>query len=120
MLRFMARAPAFVKLALVEVPRLGPRAEANRRRRMDLFAEFLEPGFAAAVELPPQPEVVSQLIAGGIYEIIAKHVLEDRVDRLPDALPAVSFFTVALFFGVDEARRVASLTSPGAVAAGER
>jgi AcrR family transcriptional regulator len=117
MLRFMASVPAFVQLGLADLPRLSPRAAAHRRGYLDQFAEFLGPGFAAAPELPPQPELISQLIAGGIYEIIAKHLVEGRLDQLPDALPAVSFLTVALFFGVEEARRVASLPAPGAAAA---
>jgi AcrR family transcriptional regulator len=120
MLRFMAGVPAFIHLFLVEFPGLGPRAAARRRRYMDFYAEFLGPGFAAATELPPQPELLSQLIAGGIHEILTKYVRDGRLEELPEALPAVSFFTVAPFFGVDEARRVASLPSPGAVAAAER
>jgi AcrR family transcriptional regulator len=120
MLRFMADIPAFVQLVVVDFPRMGPRGSATRRRFMELYAEFLGPGFAAASELPPQPELVSQLIAGGIYEVITKHLLENRLDQLPAALPAVSFFTVAPFFGVEEARRVASLPAPGAGAAADR
>jgi AcrR family transcriptional regulator len=109
MLRFMAGAPGFIQLVLVEFPRIGARGLARRRRYLDLFAEFLGPGIAAAPDLPPQPDIVGLLIGGGIWEVIAKHLHENRLDQLPQALPAVSFIAVAPFYGVEEARRVASL-----------
>lgn len=109
MLEAMAGMPDFVHLIIAEYPQLGARAHAQRRRYLDLFAEFLGPGFAAAGHMPAQPEVLSLVIAGGIYEILAKHHLEGRLDQLPDALPGIVFITVAPFFGVEEARRVAAL-----------
>lgn len=106
MLRYMAAAPAFAHLAVVEFPRLGERARRQRQREMDLFAEFLGPGFAAAQDLPPSPELISQLIAGGIYAILQRHYHDGRLEQLPEALPAITYLTVVTFFGPDEARRV--------------
>jgi AcrR family transcriptional regulator len=112
MLEAMASIPSFMHLAVVEYRRAGERAGAVRRRCMDQFAEFLIPGFAAGSALPPQPEVLSLLIAGGIYEILCTYYLDGRLENLPEALPAITFFTVAPFFGVEEARRVSSLPAP--------
>lgn len=109
MLEGMAGMPDFVHLVVTEYPRLGEVAQVQRRRFMDLFAEFLGPGFTVAGRLPAQPEVLSLVIAGGIYEVLAKHHREGRLDELPAALPGIVFITVAPFFGVEEARRVAAL-----------
>jgi AcrR family transcriptional regulator len=116
MLRFMASRPAIVHLVVVVYPRLGSRALRRRWRNMDQFAEFLTPGFAAAGEMPPAPEIVSRLIAGGIYEILSRYYHEGRLAQLPEALPAITYLTVATFFGTEEARRVSSL--PGDELAG--
>lgn len=109
MLESMAQMPDFVHLIVAEYPRLGPAAQRNRRRYIDLFAEFLGPGFAAAAHMPAQPEVLTLVIAGGIYEVLAKHYYDGRLEELPQALPGIVFITVAPFFGVEEARRVAAL-----------
>jgi hypothetical protein len=50
--------------------------------------------------------------AGGIYEVLSRHCLEGRLERLPEALPAITYLTVAPFFGLEEARRVASIGGP--------
>jgi hypothetical protein len=108
----MAGAPSFVHLIVVEHPRVGAQAASLRRRYMNMFAEFLGPGFAAAGDLPPDAATLSTLIAGGIYELLGSHYIEGRLDQLVEALPAVTYFTVAPFFGLEEARRVASVGKP--------
>lgn len=112
MLRFMAGVPAAIHFVVTEFGSLGPRAEEARRRCLDLFAEFLGPGFAAARETPPCPQTLSLLIGGGIYELMSRYEREGRLAELPEALPALTYFTVAPFFGVEEARRVSSLPMP--------
>ncbi len=112
MLRYFAGAPSFVHLVVVEHPRLGQRARSLRHRYMATFEEFLVPGFAAAGELPTDPKTLSLLIAGGIFDLLSRHYLDGRLELLPDALPTVAYFTVAPFFGLTEAARVASVRQP--------
>jgi AcrR family transcriptional regulator len=111
MLRTFAGMRPFVHLAVVEYGRIGGEAVAARHRAMDQAAAFLGPGFAAATEPTPRRETLSRLIVGGIYELVGRYYLEGRLEQLPEALPAVAYFTVAPFFGVEEAHRVASLQS---------
>jgi AcrR family transcriptional regulator len=108
MLRFFAGSPAVVHLAVVEYGRLSVRAAEARHRGMDSLAAFLGPGFAVAGDLVSSPETLSRLIAGGIYELVSRYYLEGRLHDLPEASPAVAYFTVAPFFGLEEAQRVAS------------
>lgn len=110
LLGFMAASPALASLSILVPPLLSTRAAARHTSVLDVFAEFLGPGFAAMGHPPPRPEVVSQIITGGIFEVLRRHAVESRLHELPAALPAVSHVCVAAFFGLDEAARVS--TSP--------
>lgn len=107
-----AGVPALVHLAVIELPGLGPRAQARTRSYLDLFSEFLGPGFAAMGHPVPSPELVAVMISGGIYEIVRQHAAERRIAELPAALPSISYVCVATFFGTAEAERVAALPAP--------
>lgn len=109
LLGFMAASPALASLSILAPGVLSPRAAARHKGVLDVFAEFLGPGFAAMGHVPPRPELVSQIITGGIFEILRRHALERRLHELPDALPAVSHVCIAAFFGLDEAARVGAL-----------
>jgi AcrR family transcriptional regulator len=106
LLDFLAASPALASLSILVPPVLSARAAARHKSVLDVFAEFLGPGFAAMGHVPPRPEVVSQIITGGIFEILRRHASERRLHELPAALPAVSHVCIAAFFGLEEARRV--------------
>lgn len=105
----MANAPDLVHLAVVEMPRLGAAAHAQQARLLDLFCEFLTPGFAAMGHPVPDPEVLSVCLGGGIWETVRRTAIERRLHTLPDALPTISFVCISTFFGVDEALRVSQI-----------
>lgn len=109
MLHAMADSPAFVYLAVIVLPGLGAGSARHHKSMLDLFAQFLGPGFAAMGRTPPRPEVVSQIVTGGIFEVLRRHAVEGRIGELPDALPAVSHVCVATFFGLPEAERVSGI-----------
>jgi AcrR family transcriptional regulator len=107
-----AEVPALVHLAVIELPGLGPSAHARKRNYLDLFSEFLGPGFAAMGYPVPSPELVAAMISGGIYEVVRQHAVQRRIAELPDALPAISYVCVGTFFGIAEAERIAALPVP--------
>jgi AcrR family transcriptional regulator len=112
MLRDMAASPEMTYLAVVELPRLGPLVQAQQQSMLDLFCEFLGPGFAAMGHPAPDPPTVSLCIGGGIEEVVRDHALRGRLHELPDALPAISYVCVCTFFGIDEAMRVSAIPVP--------
>jgi AcrR family transcriptional regulator len=112
MLRDMAGCPEMTYLAVVELPRLGPLVQAQQQSMLDLFCEFLGPGFAAMGRPAPDPPTVSLCIGGGIEEVVRDHALRGCLHELPDALPAISYVCVCTFFGVDEAMRVSAIQVP--------
>jgi AcrR family transcriptional regulator len=109
MLVDMARAPEMVHLSVVELPRLGPLVRDRHRRMLDLFCDFLRPGFAARDLPAPTPEIVLLCLGGGLWRIVRRHAIERRLHELPDVLPAVSYVCLSTFFGVEEARLISAL-----------
>ncbi len=108
----LARQPALVHLAVIDFPSLGPRAHQRTNSYLELFAEFLGPGFAAMSHPAPSPQIVSTMISGGIYEVIRDHAVRGRIPELPAALPAVSYVCISTFFGTAAAERIAALPAP--------
>jgi AcrR family transcriptional regulator len=106
LLAFLAASPALASLSILVPPMLSTRAAARHKSVLDVFGEFLGPGFAAMGHVPPRPELVSQIITGGIFEVLRRHALDRRLHELPTALPAVSHVCIAAFFGLEEAARV--------------
>jgi AcrR family transcriptional regulator len=109
MLKTMAAEPAALHLGAVELPRMGTRFDAKRKDFMEMYVEFLGPGFAAMGMDPIQPDVVSLILGGGIAELLRRHCLDRTIEQLPDCLPGVSYICIATFFGIEEARRVSGL-----------
>jgi AcrR family transcriptional regulator len=112
MLESMASEPAILHLGAVELPRMGARADAKRKDFIEMYVEFLGPGFAAMGHPVPRPELIATMISGGIYEVIRQHAVQRRTAELPAALPAISYVCVSTFFGTAEAERIAALPTP--------
>jgi AcrR family transcriptional regulator len=109
MLRDLAASPELTYMSTVELPRLGPLVRDRHHHMLDLFADFLQPGFAARGVALPNREVVSLCITGGLWRIVRQHAIERRLQELPGSLPAISYVVLSTFFGTAEALRVITL-----------
>lgn len=109
LLNDLADAPEMVHLAVVELPRLGDVAHEQHARLLDLFCEFLGPGFAAMGHPVPDPDIVSVCLGGGVWEMVRRVAIERRLHTLPDALPAISFVCISTFFDPEQALRVSRI-----------
>jgi AcrR family transcriptional regulator len=107
LLDYSAQTPTFGRLAHEALLHGGERAVAARDRALDLFMEFLEPGYAIAGE-PDAPRTPSHMIAGAVYELLHRHVVDDRLEELPNALPEITLIVLSPFVGRGEATRIAS------------
>jgi hypothetical protein len=105
---FLADRPAHIEACIAEDLGAGPEALAQRDRTIDRFVELLRPGFAAAAAAPPP--VVADAIGGGIYELVRGHVLERRIDELPDAVPDATIVALSPFLGAAAAIELANST----------
>ncbi|MES1194083.1 MAG: hypothetical protein ABUM26_07130 [Solirubrobacterales bacterium] len=108
LLRDLAAAPEMTYMSTVELPRLGPLVRDRHRRMLDLFSDFLQPGFAARDIALPNPEIVSLCITGGLWRIVRQQAIERRLQELPESLPAISYVVLSTFFGVEEALRAST------------
>lgn len=105
----LAGAPEMVHLAVVELPRLGNVAHEQQVRLLDLFCEFLLPGFAMMGYPVPDPDIVSVCIGGGIWETVRRLATQRLLHQLPDTLAPISFVCISTFFDIDEAMRVSQI-----------
>lgn len=92
---FLASRPAQTSACMVDDQPAGSDALERRDRVLDRFAELLRPGFAATAT--PPPPVVAEAIAGGIYELVRGHAIEQRLSELPAAAPDAVLVAVAPF-----------------------
>ena len=106
LLRDLAAAPEMTYMSTVELPRLGPLVRERHRRMLDLFSDFLQPGFAARDVALPNPEIVSLCLTGAVWRIVRQHAIDRRLQELPESLPAISYVVLSTFFGTAEALRL--------------
>lgn len=101
---FLAEEEAQTKACMAGDHAVGAQALTRRDAAIDRFTELLDPGFAAD---PAPPAIVAEAVGGGIYELIRRHVLARRINRLPDAVPDATIVVLAPFVGMDGAMRLA-------------
>lgn len=116
LLDFLAGCPELTRMCIVEALYAGSPALERRDRVLARFTDFLEPGYAQSAN--PPPEVVSEAISGGVYELIRAHAVEGRLHALPDSLPEATVIALSPFVGSAEAERLAA--RPARVPAGGR
>jgi hypothetical protein len=114
LLRDLAAAPEMTYMSVVELPRLGPLVRDRHHHMLDLFADFLQPGFTARGVALPSPEIVSLCITGAVWRIVRRHAMDRRLHELPGSLPAISYVVLSTFFGIDDALRVSAPPQPAA------
>ncbi len=111
-LAYLAAEPAFARMCIVEVVAAGPEARGRRDAAMRVFVDFLEPGRAEAPKDIAVPGLASEIVVGGIYEIIYSRLQRNAADELVEMLPELLRCVLIPYIGhraaeraVGEARR---------------
>jgi AcrR family transcriptional regulator len=107
LLTVLASVPTFATMAIVEIDAVGPAARGERDRLLRHFNRFFvdapQPvattGYAHLID---HEELVSSVV-GGIYATIHRHVAAGAIDRLPELLPALTYFALVPFLGPEQA-----------------
>jgi AcrR family transcriptional regulator len=107
-LRFLAMRPALARIGFLEVYAAGPEALALRETELQLFTAALEPGYGTAGSTSPPDKVVSEAIAGGIYQLMREFVLHHGPEGLLTLAPDATFAALAPFIGAAAAAIVAA------------
>jgi AcrR family transcriptional regulator len=109
----LARTPTVSSLVVTDDPELVPAISALRDRYISLFFQLIAGQVAAAEQRAPQPLAALGVVLDGIFAVLRRFARDGRITELPEQLRALSLQTLTPFFGADEARRVAGLTTAG-------
>jgi AcrR family transcriptional regulator len=82
-LQFMASEPELARMCIVEVLAAGPQALARRNAAMRMFAEIIEDNIHELIPGCRRAALASEMIVGGIHEVVFRRILADRIDELP-------------------------------------
>jgi AcrR family transcriptional regulator len=103
-LEFVASEPTFADMCIVEVMAAGAEAVRRRNDAMRTLAELLQRGVDEAVPKRARPpEIISETIVGGIYEVVYARVLHGQAHELPDLLPDLVYSVLLPYLGSDAA-----------------
>ncbi len=99
LLELIAANPVMSHLRLVECYTAGPSAIHRAEEATRQFTIFLEEGNRQRPEAQGLPRLWSQLIAGGVAEIVQHDVAAGRTAELPRRLPQLAYIATAPFLG---------------------
>lgn len=82
-LQAAAAQPDLTRLCLIEAPGLGAKALARKDAGLQRFVDLLD-GELARRRGGQAPPLVSEMIVGGIYEVVQRAVRAGDISQLPD------------------------------------
>jgi len=103
-LQWMADAPDFARVRVIEITKLGPAGFQRIDATLAEYYPLLEPAYELA---PERSRILTEAILGAITEVIYHYVLLEREAELPTLLPELTYLALAPFLGSEEAARVA-------------
>jgi hypothetical protein len=107
LLGLAAANPELAYLCTVDIVATGQEGLDRRDRWLQRFMGLCEAAYAQS-EMPGPPTALqSNVVAGAVFELIRSHAAEDRLDRLPDALPTATLIAISPIVGRDVALRIA-------------
>jgi len=108
LLELAARYPEQARLCTIDVFAAGQAGLERRDVWLDRFAVLCQSGYTAAGAADRQPRVLTPLAVGALFELIRSHAEENRLAKLPDALPTAVLVVTAPVLGRDAALALAA------------
>ncbi len=103
LLDFLASEPAHARMTMVETFAASPRAIATRANAMMSFRGYLAPGLELAGAHVAVPEVTTEAIVGGVWQVLHHYVEKDAAASLPGLAPQLTYLALAPFLGAGRA-----------------
>ena len=103
LLTLAARNPEQTRLCTVRVFEAGQAGLERRDVWMARFTGLCDSGYAQSGRGDRPPRLISPIAAGALFELIRTHATEDRLEQLPEALPAAVLVVLAPVVGRDAA-----------------
>jgi AcrR family transcriptional regulator len=100
-LELLGSEPIYVHANVDAVQTLGADGSLRLETAVEAFTAFLTPGFERT-GTDRVPALTSQLIGMSVVHVITKHVAEDRVEDLPQALPQLVAVALMPFCAVED------------------
>jgi AcrR family transcriptional regulator len=101
-LDFLAEAPAFARMCIVEVLAAGPEAITRRNEAMRAFAELLDSNASEFLD-HEVPGLTAETVVGGIYEVVYSRILRGEIRDLPQLKPELTYSTLLPYVGPEAA-----------------
>lgn len=99
--------PRLTRLCTVEIFDAGQLGLDRRDRSMLRFMRLCELGYAQSAPQGLSTRLVPKVVAGAVFELVRSHVVENRLERLPEALPTATLIVLSPIIGRDQALRIA-------------
>lgn len=108
LLTLAARNPEQTRLCTIRVFEAGQAGLERRDVWMARFTGLCQSGYAASNAGAEPPRLISPIATGALFELIRSHASEDRLAKLPDALPTAVLIVLAPVLGRDAALALAA------------
>jgi AcrR family transcriptional regulator len=107
LMEYLCSEPAHAHLTLVDTFGASPEAIEIRASALRSFNGYLRPGYKLAGPGMDVPEIATEAIVGGIWQVLHHYIEHDRLDELCDAAPQLAYLTLTPFLGAEAAADVA-------------
>ena len=104
-LEFIASKPEYAELCIVEGMAAGPAALERRKAVLTALVQLVRAGADTLPERLHPPELTTETIVGGIYEIVYSRVLEGKTAELPELVPDLAYSMLLPYLGHEAAER---------------
>ena len=105
---YLTSEPAHARLILVDTFAASPESIQVRSEAVGAFAAYLQPGHEqAALRGMHAPEIATEAVVGGIWQILHHYVEHDSIAELPRAGAQIAYFALVPFIGPAEAAAAA-------------
>jgi AcrR family transcriptional regulator len=109
-LQTLADAPAFARVRVIEITKLGPPGLQRLDATLAAYDALFDPGYELA---PGLSRIVTEAFLGALTEVIYHYTRLEREDELPSLLPELTYVALAPFIGSHEAARIAAAGAGG-------
>jgi AcrR family transcriptional regulator len=105
LLEFLASEPALAHLACVDIMIAYPHVAGRVDEANASYAQLLDLDIGEGAPTRQSTPVVSEVIVGGIFELLHDYILRGQTRRLPELADHVSYIVLTPFVGSEAAAR---------------
>ena len=103
-MEYFCEDPACAEMCIVQSVAAGPEAMERRDNAIRALSAIID---EAAKELPKRrlpPEMTSQVVVGGIYQIMYSYILRGKLSELPELVPDMLYTLLYPYLGREDAQ----------------